>query len=242
MAIPRRAIIAVTSYNEPFYADGEKTGLFYTEALHPYNELVSKGFEVDFVSETGTYGIDSHSISDMFMDAQDMKEYNDKEFAMNQKLAHIKKASEINPEEYGLFFASAGHATLFDYPKAVCLQSIASDIWGRGGVVSAVCHGPAILPKIIDKETGKSIIAGKQVTGFTTLGEEQLDLLDIIKKSGCETIEESAASVGAKYISPEHPFDDFIIAQGRLVTGANPASAKSTAAAAIAAFELALSS
>jgi putative intracellular protease/amidase len=40
--------------------------------------------------------------------------------------------------QYGLFFASAGHASLIDYPDAKGLQNIASKIFTAGGIVSAV--------------------------------------------------------------------------------------------------------
>ena len=51
----------------------------------------------------------------------------------------------------------------------------------RGDIISAVCHGGAIFPGIIDKSTGNSIIDGKEVTGFTTQGEEEEGVLDTIK-------------------------------------------------------------
>jgi putative intracellular protease/amidase len=87
----------------------------------------------------------------------------------NVKLnSHLNKASDLNKEDYGLFFASAGHAALYDYPTARGLQTVAGDVWDRGGIVAAVCHGPVILPGVIDSKTGKSVIEEKTVTGFTT--------------------------------------------------------------------------
>ena len=59
------------------------------------------------------------------------------------------------------------------------------------------CHGGAIFPGIIDPKTGKSIIAGKRVTGFTTKGEEEEGVLDTIKSWDRPTIEKSAADSGA---------------------------------------------
>lgn len=238
MSVPRKVLLAISSYNKVFYEDGKKTGLFYTEALHLYQAFVQAGFEVDLASETGTYGLDEHSTSKDFLTDEDERIYNDPNHPFNVLLnKHLYKASNLDPKQYGLFFASAGHATLYDYPHARGLQSIAEDIYERGGVVSAVCHGPAILPGIKDKKTGKSIIDGKTVTGFTSLGEEQMNLMQKIKNDKVPTIEEGAADAGATYVSPPTPFADFHKIDGRVVTGANPASAHSTADAAIKVFD-----
>lgn len=78
------------------------------------------------------------------------------------------------------------------------LQSIAANMYNRGDIISAVCHGGAIFPGVIDKKTGKSIISGKEVTGFTTQGEIEEGVLDTIKSWNRPTIEATAASVGAK--------------------------------------------
>jgi hypothetical protein len=40
--------------------------------------------------------------------------------------SQLKKASDLKKGEYGVFFASAGHAALYDYPTAKGLQAIAS--------------------------------------------------------------------------------------------------------------------
>lgn len=61
------------------------------------------------------------------------------------------------------------------------MQAIAADIWDRGGILGAVCHGPVLLPGVIDFKTEKSVIASKTVTGFTTEGEMVLNVLDRLK-------------------------------------------------------------
>ena len=53
--LPRRALISISSFNGAIYPDGHKTGLFYTEALHPFEVFTEAGFEVDLASETGTW-------------------------------------------------------------------------------------------------------------------------------------------------------------------------------------------
>jgi putative intracellular protease/amidase len=56
--LPRKALISISSFNGAIYPNGQKTGLFFTEALHPFEVLTQAGFEVDLASETGTYGLD----------------------------------------------------------------------------------------------------------------------------------------------------------------------------------------
>jgi putative intracellular protease/amidase len=49
-----------------------------------------------------------------------------------------KSAAADDWNQYGIFFASAGHAALIDYPHASKLQAIAAKAYEKGGVVSAV--------------------------------------------------------------------------------------------------------
>lgn len=235
--LQRKALISITSYNGVIYPDGTKTGLFFTEALHPFEVLTQAGFDVDLATETGTYGLDDLSLTSDFLAGDDKAVFENPKHPFNVKLnTQLKKAADLKKDEYGLFFASAGHAALYDYPTARGLQSIAADVWARGGIVAAVCHGPVLLPGVIDPATGKSIIAGKSVTGFTIEGEIVLKVWDKLKSDKVPPVVEAVSKAGAEYSSPMHPFDDYSITVGRLITGANPASARSAAERALKAF------
>jgi putative intracellular protease/amidase len=237
-SISRKALIAITSYNGVIYPDGTKTGLFYTEALHPYEVLTQAGFEVDLATETGSYGVDELSITGQFLSGADKAVFDDRKHPFNVKLnTQLKKASDVRKQDYNVFFASAGHAALYDYPKARGLQAVAEDVWSRGGIVSAVCHGPVILAGVNDSKTGRSIIDGKSVTGFTVEGEVIMEVLEKLKSDGVKVVADVVERAGAYYSSPMHPFDDYSITVGRLVTGANPASARSTAERVLKAFD-----
>jgi len=235
--LPRRALLAVTSANVPFWEDGKKTGLFYTEALHPYETLTAAGFEVHLASETGKSGLDEHSTEDQFLNDDDKKIYQNPEHPFNVALnSNLRKASDLDPSQYGLLLASGGHGCIFDFPTARGLQSIAEDIYRRSGVVSALCHGTILLAGVLN-EDGHSIIEGKTVTGFTTDGEAKMKVLDKMRSERLLTPEEATTKVGAKFVGPKEPFDNFSVVDGRVVTGTNPASAKATTEKAIKLFE-----
>jgi putative intracellular protease/amidase len=228
-SLPRKAIIAISSFTGAIYPSGHKTGLFFVEALHPFEVLTTAGFEVDLASETGTFGYDFNSLQPPFLAGSDKAVYENPDHPFMQKLAKLNKAEDMKLNEYGVFFASAGHAALYDYPTAKSLQSIAADVWNRGGIVGSVCHGPAIFPGVIDAKTGKSIIEGKTVTGFTIEGELIFNILDKMRADKVVPIVEAVEAVGAFYSTSMNPFDDYSITSGRIVTGTNPESGRSTA-------------
>jgi D-lactate dehydratase len=241
--LPRKALIAISSYEGAIYPGGHKTGLFFTEALHPFEVLTDAGFEVDLASETGTCGLDYNSLQPPFLAGSDKAVYNNAKSPFQVKLnSHLKKASDVKKEDYGVFFASAGHAALYDYPTASALQAAAADVWHRGGIVAAVCHGPAIMPGVIDSKTGKSIVEGRTVTGFTIEGELIFAILDKIRADRVVPIEEAVTKAGAHYSSPINAFDDYSITCGRLITGVNPQSARSTAERCVRLFDTVLTS
>jgi len=228
--LPRKALIAISGFQGAIYPNGHKTGLFFTEALHPFEVLSDAGFEVDLASETGTCGIDFNSLQPPFLAGSDKAVYENHKSPFQVKLnSQLKKASDLRKEEYGVFFASAGHAALYDYPTASALQAAAADIWDRGGIVGAVCHGPAIMPGIVDSKSGKSIIEGRTVTGFSIEGELIFNILDKLRADGVIPIVEAVTKAGAFYSSPMNAFDDYSITSGRVVTGVNPQSARSAA-------------
>lgn len=255
MSPSRKALIAITSASAKHA--GGTTGLFVSEALHPYNVLVAAGFEVDLASETGKYTPDTLSLTPDFLNGEDLEIWNNTESDFRKKLDNMRKAADLDGSQYGLFYASAGHAALIDYPTATSLQNIAEQVWANGGIVSSVCHGPAIFANIKDKSTGKPIIEGRRLTGFTTEAEKGLGLMDFLEKElKVELVEGLAARLGATckfiygltgeveidtdfWISDERSDDvwgDYSVVDGRLVTGQNPASATSSAKAAVEAF------
>lgn len=237
MVLPKKVALLITSYYGPFYEDGAKTGTFYSEVLHPFDVFHKAGFDVDIISENGKFGWDEHSLSPSFASEKELARSKDPSDPFAKALAGIKSATAVSAKDYGIIFAAGGHGTVFDFVgKVPHLYELASSVWANGGVVSAVCHGPALLPGVKDKTTGDSIIKGKKVTGFPDNGEVVLKLTELLDREKLAYTAAVLEEAGATYINAEPPFDPKVITDGKLVTGANPASATPTAEAALKAF------
>src|SRR5271169_4368672 len=103
--LPLKALIAITSYHGVIYPDGTRTGLFFTEALHPFEVLTQAGFEVDLATETGTYGLDDLSLTSRFLAGDDKSVFENPKHPFNVKLnSELKNAADLKSEDYGLFF------------------------------------------------------------------------------------------------------------------------------------------
>ncbi len=89
----------------------------------------------------------------------------------------------------------------------------------NGGLLTAVCHGPAgFLP--ITLSNGEKLLANKSVTGFTREEEIDFGTIDDIPF----LLEESLARNAARY-GKVQPWQEFIVEDDRVITGQNPASA-----------------
>ena len=104
---PRKALISISSFHGAIFPDGSKTGLFFTEALHPFQVLTEAGFEVDLTSETGTYGLDQVSLTPPFLAGADKAVFDNANHPFVVKLnSQLIKASDLKKGEYSLFFTT----------------------------------------------------------------------------------------------------------------------------------------
>jgi D-lactate dehydratase len=197
MSPARRALISITSAQATLFQGKETTGLFISEALHPYNVLTAAGFEVDLASETGSYTPDWLSQQPDFLNGSDLETWNNVNSDFRKKLDNMPKAADLDGSKYGVFYASAGHAALIDYPKATGLQRIAEQVWANGGIVASVCHGPAIFANVLDLSTKEPLIKGKKITGFTTEAESTMGIAEELSSWNSELVEDLAARLGA---------------------------------------------
>jgi hypothetical protein len=60
--LPRKALISISNFNDAIYPNSNRTGLSFTEALHPFEVLMQSGLEVGLGTETSSYGLDDVSL------------------------------------------------------------------------------------------------------------------------------------------------------------------------------------
>ena len=112
---------------------------------------------------------------------------------------------------------------LWDLAKNESAGKVAATLFENGGVIGAVCHGPAgLLP--IKLSNGKALLSDITVTGFTR--EEEIDYGTIDKIP--YLLEESLTRNAAGF-SKVKPWEEYVIEQDRVITGQNPASAAAVA-------------
>jgi putative intracellular protease/amidase len=212
----KRILFVLTSNDD--LGGVRKTGFYVPEAAHPWNEFSKRGYEIDFVSPKG-----GAAPMDGFK-ADDAEQVTFLE-AFKTQLEQTKRPDQIEPKDYDAIFYVGGHGTMWDFPNATEIASLASSIYENGGVVSAVCHGPAGLLNI-KLSNGKYLIEGKNVAGFSNEEEEAVKLTSVVPF----LLEEQLIERGAKH-SKAANFQPHVVVSDRLVTGQNPASARGVAQA-----------
>lgn len=196
-------------------ADAAPSGFYLSEVTHPHRVLADAGHAVDFVSpKGGKTHVDGLDLDDPINAAF----WNDA--ALRGATENTLAPVQVDPDAYAAIFYAGGHATMWDFPDNAELSAIAARIYERGGVVAAVCHGPAGLVNLKLSE-GRYLVAGHDVSAFTNEEERAVGMYDTVPFLLADTLQER----GARHV-PAPNFQAQVVVSERLVTGQNPASAK----------------
>jgi putative intracellular protease/amidase len=219
---PNSVLFALTSHGE-LGDTGRRTGAYAPEVAHPAKVFADAGWSIEFVSVAGGQppldGIKPEDeITREFLADEDVA----------AKLAATPTAAQLDPADYDVIYFAGGHGTMWDFPSATDLTTLASEIYERGGIVAAVCHGPAALLGV-KRADGTPLVAGRRVTSFTNAEETAVGLMDVVPFA----LETELARLGARHETAES-FTEHAVADARLVTGQNPASAAKVARLALA--------
>lgn len=207
-------VLMIVSNANAIGPNNRRTGTFLPEVAHPYAEFDKAGFHVDFASLSGdTPYLDALNLAD---DPDNLKFLTGKGWVDMQKAA---KLSNVDVSKYDAVFVPGGLAPMVDMPEAPELKKVIAETYERGGIVGAVCHGPVSLLNVKLKD-GSYLVDGKNIASFTTAEEDNYARPDVPFDL------QSALTIQGAIFHAAAPWSANSIADGNLVTGQNPASAK----------------
>lgn len=204
------------------------TGSWLEEIAAPYFEFKNAGYNVTIASISGgKVPMDEASLSGDFLTDAAKKFQGDSEAV--KALENTVPASEISDiSKYDAIFIPGGHGIAADGPNNPMLQKLLVNFHESGKVISSVCHGPISLTHV-KLPSGKWLLEGKKVTGFSNSEETAVDK----KKYMPFLIEDRLKEEGGHY-SKGDDWTEHVVTDGKLVTGQNPQSSEGVAKAVLA--------
>ena len=173
------SIVLVLTNTDGFLNDGKKipTGFFLSEAAHPYAEFVKAGYEVKLASPKGGFApVDPKSIDLKDPQNESFWKKHGKEGTNGRSgVPDTAALSDLKPADFAGIYFAGGHGTVWDFPNQQTIANFATKIYADGGVIGAVCHGPAALVGM-KNPSGKPLVAGKKVAVFTNAEEAAVKL------------------------------------------------------------------
>jgi putative intracellular protease/amidase len=219
-APPRGRILAVVTSAARLGDSGRRGGYELTELARAYYVFVANGYEVDIASPQG--GKPTAVIDDDLLDV-DHAFLNDPN--AQQKTSNTLRLSDVDPQVYAGIYFVGGKGAMADFPGDPDIERIVADIDARGGVIGAVCHGPAALTGLLAAD-GRPLLAGRRVTGFSNA--EELFLIKEAHRVFGTLLQDRLHATGAIFVEAPMYLDNTVV-DGRLVTGQNPWSTWSVA-------------
>jgi len=216
----KKILIPVTNHATLGNTD-QANGTYSPELTHALAVFIAAGVDYEIASINGgkapLYGtdIEGDSVNDTLLANEEFQ----------NKINNTIPVSQLNIEDYAAVFYPGGFGLLSDLANNQDFARLSAKHYESGGIIAAVCHGPAgLLP--ITLSNGDKLLANKSVTGFTR--EEEIDFGTL--NDVPFLLEESLARTAGRY-SKVQPWNVFVVEDQRVITGQNPASAHGVAAA-----------
>lgn len=215
-------ILMVLTSHDQLGDTGNKTGFWLEEFAAPYYVFKDAGAQITLASPKGGQPpLDPMSDQD---DAQtDATQRFKADVAAQQSLAETAKLSTVSADAYDAVFYPGGHGPLWDLALDADSKALIEHFARSDRPIGAVCHAPAIFKSTLNAD-GKPLVEGKKVTGFTNSEEEAVGLTEVVPFR----VEDMLKANGGDYQCADD-WAEFVVTDGQLVTGQNPASSAKAA-------------
>jgi len=215
-------ILMVLTSHDKLGDTGNKTGFWLEEFAAPYYVFKDAGAEITLASPKG-----GQPPLDPSSDADDAQTDATKRFkgddAAQKELANTEVLSSVSADGFDAIFYPGGHGPLWDLAEDKASINLIESFAASDRPVGAVCHAPAVF-KHTKGTDDKPLVSGKTVTGFTNTEAEAVGLTDVVPF----LVEDMLKTNGGTYKKGDD-WASFVVTDGKLVTGQNPASSEEAA-------------
>ena len=219
-----KKILMVLTSHDKLGDTGKKTGFWLEEFAAPYYVFKDAGAAITLASPLGGQPpLDPKSDDPQAQTEATQRFKSDP--AAQAVLAHTLKLAEVTARNFDAVFYPGGHGPLWDLVEDAASIALIEAMLATGKPVAAVCHAPAVLrhPK---NANGNSVLRNTSVTGFTNTEEEAVGLTAIVPF----LVEDMLKENGGHY-SKLADWQPYVVTDGLLITGQNPASSAPAASA-----------
>ncbi|MEU6128860.1 type 1 glutamine amidotransferase domain-containing protein [Saccharopolyspora sp. NPDC047091] len=216
-----KVLIVLTSHDR-LGDTGNQTGFWLEELAAPYYRLQDAGAELVLASpQGGAPPLDPNSSApDAQTDATRRFEADPQATAA---LAATVRLDSVSADDFDAVFYPGGHGPLWDLAEDQHSIRLIQDVLGAGKPVALVCHAPGVLRHVVNPD-GSPLVRGKRVTGFTDSEEAAVQLTEVVPF----LVEDELKSLGGDF-SQGPDWSSYVLRDGLLITGQNPASSAAAA-------------
>ena len=218
----KKVLMVLTSHDQ-LGNTGRKTGFWLEELAAPYYTFKDAGVEVVLASPLGGQPpLDPKSNEPSFQ--TDLTRRFEQDAAATAQLAATVRLDSVNQADFDTVFYPGGHGPLWDLAEDKNSIQLIESFLAANKPVALVCHAPGVL-RHVKTPAGRPLVEGKKVTGFTNTEEEAVGLTNVVPF----LVEDVLKANGGVY-SQGPDWGSYVVSDGLLITGQNPASSSAAAA------------
>jgi putative intracellular protease/amidase len=211
-----KVLMVLTSHDQ-LGNTGRKTGFWLEELAAPYFAFKDAGAEIVLASPKGGQPpLDPKSNEPNFQ--TDLTRRFEADAAAEAQLAATLRLDSVKQQDFDTVFYPGGHGPMWDLAEDQNSIKLIEAFVAAKKPVALVCHAPGALRHVTTPD-GKPLVASKQVTGFTDTEEEAMGLTKVVPF----LVEDELKAKGGIF-SKAADWQPYILRDGLLITGQNPAS------------------
>ena len=216
-------VLMVLTSHDQLGDTGKKTGFWLEELAAPYYTFKDAGATIVLASPKGGQPPLDPKSDEPDSQTDDTRRFHADAEAKAQLAATVRLDS-VSAAEFDAVFYPGGHGPLWDLAEDTHSIALIESFIAANKPVALVCHAPGVLREVKAAD-GQPLVNGKRVTGFTNTAEDGVGLTDVVPF----LVEDMLKQAGGDY-SKGPDWGSYVVRDGLLITGQNPASSAETAA------------